>query len=205
MEPVAKILTLDQQREKALEQGIIIIDRDFTPELYNYANIAFRILKLQQVPSVTLEISSAGGDAWVGKGLADEAMNYPGRVTAIIKGDTCSSAAILSQACHHRIMLANASLHFHYIYSIKTPAHFGSDYIRERHLDNLELNQATVTEFCLKRAKMSPQDWHKLLVEERSMYPDEALRLGFVDEIIKPAWLYNYQQPDSVKSTIILE
>lgn len=189
-----KNLSLQDQRNILLPKGVILITGEFNSALFDYAFESLRILRLQEVKNVTLEITSGGGDGWVGRGLADEVINYPGEVTGIVRGRAESMAAFLLQACHVRQMFPGTRLVFHYTYSQKTSAFYGEDYDLETHLDNLKSSQKSITEYCLKRAKMSAEEWHKLLIADRPVYADEALRLGLIDEIRRAAWLYGVKK-----------
>lgn len=133
--------------------------------------------------TVTLNISSLGGNVDDALAIHDALRNSPATVTANLTGFVASAATIVALAADKVRMSENA---FFLVHKPWVYAEGNADALRSEanNLDSIET--ALINIYKSKTGKRTPT-LQKLMQEERWLSATEAKDLGFIDEIYKPA------------------
>jgi ATP-dependent Clp protease protease subunit len=129
---------------------------------------------------IAIYISSNGGDITSGLSLCDTIMMSSTPIVGIGIGAIYSMAFVILTCCHYRLSYPHASFLFHdgYLGCQATTSKF-FDYVkhiqrREKEVKELILNNTNISKSLLNRKYHT--DWF--------MTPQEALKLGVIDEIL---------------------
>lgn len=129
---------------------------------------------------ITIVINSGGGDVGAGNEIAYIIQQYKGNTTADIVGYCCSAATLISCSANKVRMLPTA------LYMIHNVSGGSSGDYRELAHGSLVLKTATEAiskAYQLKTGK-SASELLEMMNKETWLSSDEALEMGFVDEII---------------------
>lgn len=131
-----------------------------------------------------LVISSSGGIAQHGFRLCEYIEGYRKPLTGLVSHtDAKSMAALVLLSCSHRVMVKNAGLHFHHITARVDEG--TSQRVISMVAEEMRRFEERQINLIKKRTNLcSDADVRKLLDADRLMDSDEALRLGFVDEVV---------------------
>ena len=102
-------------QKKLLEKRKIDILGKIEPDTIKYVREAFQALTLDNSPSITLTITSGGGDADVGLDICDLLKFYTGHKIGVVHGYANSMASIILQVCDWRVITPNAHILIHHI------------------------------------------------------------------------------------------
>ena len=139
---------------------------------------------LQRETSCELEITSKGGDVNHGLRMIQFIRDSPLAVNATVVTEAGSMAAVILQCCKIRRIMSNATLHYHYAsWRISLMVYFDAELAERNRLSGIKL-QNDLIEPIKKRLKITEEDVHKLLREDRKMNAQEALARGHIDEIV---------------------
>lgn len=129
---------------------------------------------------ITVHINSAGGDVFQGQAIYSALKSYTGKVTVKIEGLAASMATIIALAGDRIEMTANS------LFMIHSPMSnvFGNKSQMRRQINALEKVESTMLSVYSKRTKMSDDKINLMMETETWLSADEALEMGFVDEII---------------------
>ncbi len=156
------------------------IDRD-SVEMLRKATHSPRALE-QGVCNILIE--SKGGDPNIGFLMMEVIRNSPVPVLATVEKEAGSTAAVILQACHRRIMHKNAHLRYHYAsWRVSFIIYFDEEIAEKNRKKGIELQNRLILP-VRERTGMSEALIHQILREDRPIGAQEALELKLVDEII---------------------
>jgi len=169
--------------ENLAAKGVLLLFGRITPEKHEV--LARQLLGLEceeRTDIVTLRIDSGGGDAFVGLRLSDAIRFAPFPVHGVVTGRACSAAFLVLQNCDRRIAWPNARLVFHPgTCTVQIDSEDGESTYRR----GKELWERSLGELSQKSGKdiETLRRWGR---DDREFSADEALKLGFIDEILQP-------------------
>lgn len=129
---------------------------------------------------ITVHINSSGGDVFQGQAIYTALKNYTGKVTVKIEGLAASMATVIALAADKIEMTSNS------LFMIHSPMSnvFGNKSQMRRQINALEKVESTMLNVYTKRTKLSEDKVSLMMETETWLSADEALELGFVDEVI---------------------
>lgn len=136
-------------------------------------------LKGRQYDEIKLVISSFGGDLIEALVIRDLLKAYPAPVTAYLTGICASAATIVSDAAD-TIIMSRQCLYMIHKAGIYTQ---GNAEDLRKAADLLDTSDAIIADIYRRRTGMEVDDIMALMSQETWMGPDEAMTLGFVDEV----------------------
>ncbi len=129
---------------------------------------------------ITVHINSSGGDVFQGQAIYTALKNYTGKVTVKIEGLAASMATVIALAADKIEMTSNS------LFMIHSPMSnvFGNKSQMRRQINALEKVESTMLNVYTKRTKLSEDKVSLMMETETWLSADEALDLGFIDEVI---------------------
>ena len=130
---------------------------------------------------IYLEINSPGGNVNDGIAIINTIQNLPCAVISVINGMAASMAGFISVVADHRIITANSYW----------MGHAGSDGVcgnTDTILDRgifLKRLDDNLNKIFKERTKINDEDFAKILKGELWLDPEDCLKKGIVDEILK--------------------
>lgn len=164
-----------------------IVDNDskwvydtFDIESFSPSDLYRELDKLNEYDPIDIEINSPGGYVTAGSEIYTALINHKGEVNVTITGLAASMASVIAMAGTHvkisptaRIMIHNAS------------ATASGDYRDfDRYSEQLQKTNEVISNAYLIKADVSREDVLEMMNKETWLTPDEAIRMGFVDEIV---------------------
>jgi len=136
---------------------------------------------LGDVSELRLYINSGGGDAFAGQAIHTMLKRHKAKVTAYIDGLAASAASVVAMAADKIIMPANAMMMIHKAWM---PAAGNADDFRElaEFMDKFDQTMVTVYSEKTGHTREQIENW---LMKDKWMNAQEALSLGFADEVEK--------------------
>lgn len=128
---------------------------------------------------VTVEINSGGGDVFAGNDIYYKLANYPGNITIDITGFAGSIASVIAMAGKARIVPSGMIM----IHNVSGGA-YGDHNDMDHQAEVLRSANKAIANSYQVKTKMDQQALLDLMDQETWMSAEEALKLGFVDEII---------------------
>lgn len=131
---------------------------------------------------ITLFVNSPGGSVSDGFSIIDTMKRIKSQVITVIIGRACSMGAIVAIAGSERQMNEHSTLLFH-----EMAGGIWGDYT-SKVLDRagfLKKQQKKLTDFIEKHTKFTKRELQKAEKGELWLYPEEALKKGVIDKIIK--------------------
>ena len=132
---------------------------------------------------VTLLMDSVGGDVFQGMAIYNMLKGYEGKTTVDILGMSGSIASIIALGADSVRMSETASFFLH---NALVPQTGGNAAQLRETADTLEQVSNTIQRVYAVKTDLPDADVKGLMDEETVLNADDALRLGFVDEIIHP-------------------
>lgn len=142
-----------------------------------------KILKLsypKHEPIIYLHINSGGGYVTDGLNAMDMIMNNDVPIETIVEGMSASASTLLSIAGKHRKIQKNSFILIHQISSIM----WGKQSDLEDEVENIKLYESKILDFYEKHSNLKKKELKEIMKNEKFIDSVEALRCGFVDEII---------------------
>ncbi len=166
---------IDSDRSLDLIKELHEIDNDLTIERTN------RRLpdSFPNVP-IWLHLQSPGGGAFESFNVADKIGQLRSPVYCTIDGLCASGATFISQVCAKRIMQSNAMLMIHQLSSFAWGTH-------EQFKDELAVQKKLMKrmiDIYANRCSLTRKEIKEMMKRNTWLTADEALKSGFVDEII---------------------
>lgn len=132
---------------------------------------------------VDIEINSPGGYVYAGSEIYTALIKHKGAVNITITGAAASAASVIAMAGTTLKMSPTAQMMIHNV-----TAEVKGDYRDMEHAAKFlrGANQTIANAYQLKTGK-SYEELLALMDAETWMHPQQALELGFIDEILQPA------------------
>jgi ATP-dependent protease ClpP protease subunit len=137
---------------------------------------------LGEVDNISLRVNSPGGDVFDGVAIHNALKNHPATVTASIDGIAASAASFIVMAADRIVMPSNAFMLVHGASGFS----IGNAADMRAMADDLDRIDKSLTATYAARSKSTVAKVKALMKEDRLMDADEAMQLGFADEIGEP-------------------
>lgn len=166
-------------------------DEEVTP-----SSVKDELAKLKDVSSVNVYVNSPGGNVFAGVAIYNELKRFNKPVTAYVDGIAASIASLIVLAADKVVMPFNAMLMIHNAWMIAA-----GDYKEFRTLaDKLEkIQDSVIVETYARKTGMSKEKLSKMMDDETWLNGDEAVKLGFADEVIEEQKIAACYVGDNVK------
>lgn len=128
---------------------------------------------------VTIEINSGGGDVFAGNEIYYKLANYPGEITIDITGLAGSIASVIAMAGKVRMVPSGMIM----IHNVSGGAYGDHNDMKHQAEVLKSANKAIANSYRVK-TNMSEQELLDLMEKETWLSAEEALKMGFIDEII---------------------
>lgn len=129
---------------------------------------------------VEVEINSIGGDVWAGSEIYTALKSYGGGVTTKIVGIAASAASVIAMAGNPTMISPTAEIMIH---NVSNGA--GGDYRDHQHTAQmLQDYNSTIANAYVLKSGMAKERLLELMNAETWLTPQQALDMGFVDEIM---------------------
>ncbi len=175
-----------EMTELQLEQlqiGIIDLVGVVDEEMMLYLRHATSWLQVNGNPTITVQISSGGGDAHCGLAIYDILRLYKGDKTGLVIEQASSAAAIILQSCTKRVAAKHATLLIHLVAS----THVSMDQLYGKKLKEFKKHmletQRSMEEIISARTGKKLRQVRATCQKDKSMNSTEALEFGLIDEI----------------------
>ena len=129
---------------------------------------------------IEVEINSPGGDVFSGSEIYTALMGYAGGVTTKIVGVAASAASVIAMAGNPAMISPTAEIMIHNV-----SMYAGGDYRGHEHAAQMlrDYNDTIANAYMLKSG-MEKGKLLELMNQETWLTPQQALEMGFVDEIM---------------------
>lgn len=129
---------------------------------------------------IEVEINSPGGDVFSGSEIYTALMGYAGGVTTKVVGVAASAASIIAMAGNPAMISPTAEIMIH---NVSMGA--GGDYRDHQHAAQmLQDYNSTIANAYMLKSGMAKERLLELMNAETWLTPQQALEMGFVDEIM---------------------
>lgn len=125
---------------------------------------------------INVIINNQGGDSIHGLAIYDAIRAVPNHVTATVYGHCYSIGAWILQAADTRRMSKNSSLMIHHGSGDKTQF--------DKEMDN-KCMDILLEKMREKNPEFSRKQLDKMLLKDTFLWPEEALSLGLIDEVVE--------------------
>lgn len=155
--------------------------------------------------NITLSINSPGGDVFAGIAIYNALRNSGKNVTVRVLGVAASAASLIAMAGNKIVMPENSFLMVHNPWTF---AMGNAEELRDT-ADVLDKIGASLTATYVARTGQSEEDVKKLLAEETWLSAEDAVAMGFADEVeplLKVAASFDLDRlPEHIKAAITPE
>lgn len=138
-----------------------------------------QIKALGDIENITLRINSVGGDVFEAQAMYSYLRSHPARVTVRVDGLAASAASLVAMAGDRIVMPENALMMIH------DPSGFvmgDAEDMRDM-ADILDKIRETIAKAYVAKTGLGRDEIVRMMDEETWMSADEALSLGFCDEV----------------------
>jgi ATP-dependent protease ClpP protease subunit len=137
-------------------------------------------LNLIEGQDVDIEINSPGGYIYPASEIYTALMKHKGNVNITITGRAASAASVIAMAGTHVTMSPTAQMMIHNV-----SASGAGDYRDfEHYAEQLKKSNDTIANAYMLKTGKTREEILKLMDHETWFTPDEALKNGFIDEIL---------------------
>lgn len=139
---------------------------------------------------ILLTISSGGGGFWEGHYIHDAIRVCPAPITGLVVGAAASVSCVILQACKPRVITRHSRILVHppsFSGSVEFNVHSDNERtLREMRMwhEEYEKNVRRTEDLFLKYCKLNRRSLRTLMEREIYLESDEALRMGFVDQVV---------------------
>jgi ATP-dependent Clp endopeptidase proteolytic subunit ClpP len=130
----------------------------------------------------TLRINSLGGSVPAGNAIYNAMRRHQGKITGVVEGMACSMASVILMACDRVVMPSNSMLMIHKPWGCMAG---NADDLRD-YADTLDKWETGLIAAYREKTGMDDKKIKQMMTDETWMTADEAVKLGFADEIEKP-------------------
>lgn len=150
-------------------------DEDITPTY-----VKDELDKVKDASEINIYVNSPGGSVFAGVAIYNEIKRFNRPTTAFVDGIAASIASLIVLAADKVVMPSNSMLMIHNAWTIAM-----GDYKDFRDLaDRLEkIQDSTIVEAYMQKTGMSKEKLSQMMDDEAWLSADEAVELGFADEI----------------------
>lgn len=145
---------------------------------------------------LTVALNSGGGDVFAGVSMYNALKNYDGNVTVRVDGLAASIASIIAMAGDKIIMSPGSMMMIHKPWTLAVGDANELDKVKEV-LNSIESSMIPI---YTTRTGKSEEEITKLLNDETWMTAEEAVELGFADELIEAKQKVSYS--DAIKNLV---
>jgi ATP-dependent Clp protease, protease subunit len=149
----------------------------------------YRMKSIKEDEDIDLSINSYGGDMFLGIDIGNTLREHKGLVTVTITGIAASSASVIAMGADKLRMYANTQLMIHHPWTI---ARGNAEALRKA-ADDLDKHSHSAIKSYTHR--VDEDTVKKLMDKETYLTAEEALKYGFIDEIIDA-------EPEEVESEL---
>ncbi|OZI43182.1 hypothetical protein CAL21_20535 [Bordetella genomosp. 4] len=129
-----------------------------------------------------LSINSPGGDVFAANAIYNELTRYKGKITGRVEGIAASAASLILMAADRIVMPENAMIMIHNPWTVT-----GGEAKDLRNLaDMMDEQRKNFVKAYAKRSGQPAAEIERMMDETTWMGADEAMRLGFCDEVEDP-------------------
>lgn len=169
--------------EALLAKRQILLQDDVDNDLQEKITRLILYLNTLDKTPITLFIDSYGGKTEISLRICDALQQSLAEVRGVVTAVAASAGFRILQSCHRRLAYPNSHLLFH------APAindlRVDSDDFAEAIKKNQELHEEQLKVYA-KRSKQSLEQLREWSKKEKRFTAVEALKVGFLDEIIEP-------------------
>ncbi|HXK38427.1 MAG TPA: ATP-dependent Clp protease proteolytic subunit [Candidatus Paceibacterota bacterium] len=186
--PVRSNLPPDQAtaEQLLLAKGIILIFGEINDAAFEKLSDQLLLLEAVGSPDIEVRFDSTGGDTLPGFLMYDLLRLYKGKTTGVITHEATSIASVVFQGCAVRKIFEHGWIHIHTPTSndpLSLAALENAANIKDLRL-GLRKCCGQMLDVYENRARCTREQIRGLMDEDRPLFAEEALNLGFVDEII---------------------
>lgn len=136
---------------------------------------------------IELRIHCEGGEVWEGWAIVDALRASGKKISATIEGLCASMASVVLLAASERRAYQHAELIIHNPFFCECPRtdKYDSDFF-ERWASDLRTEEEKMLDFYVERTGADREVLRGIMAEDRAMGMEEAMSLGFIQEIIPP-------------------
>lgn len=153
----------------------------FTGDIKNTSSRGLNKNMEEVTGDIEVHINSKGGDLFEGMAILSTLLNYKGGNKVAVVDGICASAATLPLFAMNTVKAHPTTM---FCFHKSGTMAFGHATDLRKAADDLERIDSSVVELYMSKFKGSEEELHVLLDEDRLMTAQEALELGFIDEII---------------------
>lgn len=137
---------------------------------------------LEDIPdgaSIELHVNSNGGDAYQGVAIYNALKQKDAHITAYVDGLACSAATLPLMAAEKVIMGAGTNLLVHNMWAFA----MGNAEELRKVADDLDKMMESNRKIYLSKCNLTEDELIELMEREEFLTPEEAVEMGFADEI----------------------
>lgn len=139
--------------------------------------------KFEDIDEIVVNINSPGGSVFEGVSIFNMLKNHPAKVTVNVDGLAASIASVIAMAGDVVKMPSNSMIMIHNAMT----GEFGNAKELRKAADDLDkINQSVVNSYLTKVPSMNTSELQEMLDAETWLDADDALKLGMVDEVVRP-------------------
>lgn len=170
-----------------------IIPNDYK-DIYDYFGIestcpadVIKGISEAQGDEITFEINSGGGAIFAGSEIYNAIRSHPGNKKIEIVGFAGSAASVIACAAHSSIAPTGMLM----VHNVSGYVGFGNHSTFEHEAQTLRECDKAIAAAYVQKTGMSQEEVLQLMDEETWINAENAVSMGFVDEITQTPGLYN--------------
>lgn len=175
-------ITEEEVKASFIHQRQITLLESITEDAQKDICSAILYLNTTGLAPITLLIDSGGGKVTLGEHICDTIRNSRAPVEALVIGEASSMTFVVLQSCSLRRAYEHARLMFHECRSSNVKCTTAD----KEKAELLKLDEEAIRRIS-KRSGHTASHIKAWMREERWFDAAEALRLGFIDEVVRPA------------------
>ncbi len=176
---------MTKQEEDILRDNRLFLGDDIGRKSFFYVREAIMLKMSQGNPTLTIHLSSNGGDVAPGRDIFDFLKYYPGKKIGVGHALVASTAAIVMQACDWRVVTPYTNVLIHSVSGTRITLEViqNSDKMK-KFVEELERVQGISTQILSSRTKKTAKQIIEICEQDASMSAEEAKEFGLIDQII---------------------
>lgn len=136
---------------------------------------------LGEIDEIKVYINSPGGDTFAGQAIHSVLVRHPAPVTVYVDGIAASAASLVAMAGDRIIMPSNAMLMIHNPFTVIR----GNAAEFRKMADTLDSVREAMVGAYKRKSSLKDDEIRSMLDDETWMTADEAVEMGFADEVEK--------------------